>query len=364
MNEMMTPVEGKQVDGAVNIEGGKPGATGWRNVFKVHPGCAVFPAMSPDQLRALGEDIKANGLQATIKYVRYHRGTGQYDSRRGKEGDTGLILIDGRNRLDAMELVGEGVPTTVEEIEFDLINFEKVEVKDDAEIVAYIVSANIHRRHLTTEQKIDLVEKVIKLNPKISSRRAAKLAGVSPTTATKARGKLERSGDVSTVDTSIDTRGRRQPVRRKTTTPKKLRGAAVEGIDPPRDATQPELPLNPAPVPAEAAAKSENQESTFSDEDAPAAEAPRLEAGAAPPEPAGAPQPPDPAREHLAYILGGTGAFRHVPLDADFNRMATIIDPGERERCKEAMNMVAKIARLLLIALERSDLERGDPAAA
>jgi hypothetical protein len=41
--------------------------------------------------------------------------------------------------------------------------------------------------------------------------------------------------------------------------------------------------------------------------------------------------------------------------------MATIIDPGERERCKDDMKMVGKIARHLLIALERSDLERSDP---
>jgi len=95
---------------------------------------------------------------------------------------------------------------------------------------------------------------------------------------------------------------------------------------------------------------------------APAA-SPAEKRDAAPPKPAEAPQPLDPARDYLAYILGGTEAFRHVPLDADFDCMATIIDSGERERCKEAMKMVAKIARLLLIALERSDVKRDDPPA-
>jgi hypothetical protein len=84
-----------------------------------------------------------------------------------------------------------------------------------ADAHAYVISANIHRRHLTAAQKIDLVEKLIKANPEMSSRRAAKLAGVSPTTATKSRQKLEQSGDVSTVDTSIDTKGRKQPAKKK-----------------------------------------------------------------------------------------------------------------------------------------------------
>ena len=48
----------------------------------------------------------------------------------------------------------------------------------------------------------------------MSSRRAAKLAGVSPTTGVKARHKLEVAGHVSTVDTSIDTKGRKQPTHK------------------------------------------------------------------------------------------------------------------------------------------------------
>jgi len=37
--------------------------------------------------------------------------------------------------------------------------------------------------------------------------------------------------------------------------------------------------------------------------------------------------------------------------------MATIIDPGERERCEKDMAAAAEIARRLRIALMRSDLE-------
>jgi hypothetical protein len=77
MNKIVeSPIEGEQVAGAVSAEAGESAAigttaTGWRNVFKIHPACAIFPASSPDDLRVLGEDIKANGLRETIKYVRY-----------------------------------------------------------------------------------------------------------------------------------------------------------------------------------------------------------------------------------------------------------------------------------------------------
>ena len=64
-----------------------PQPKSWRDVLPIHPAAELFPLMSEPELRELGEDIQANGLQAPI--VLY----------KGK-------LLDGRNRLDAMELVG------------------------------------------------------------------------------------------------------------------------------------------------------------------------------------------------------------------------------------------------------------------
>ena len=64
-----------------------PQRKSWRDVLPIHPAAELFPLMSESELRELGEDIKANGLRTSI--VLYE----------GK-------LLDGRNRLDAMELVG------------------------------------------------------------------------------------------------------------------------------------------------------------------------------------------------------------------------------------------------------------------
>jgi hypothetical protein len=36
--------------------------TSWRDVIEVHPAADLFPMMAPDDLRALGENIKKNGL--------------------------------------------------------------------------------------------------------------------------------------------------------------------------------------------------------------------------------------------------------------------------------------------------------------
>jgi hypothetical protein len=36
----------------------------WRDVLKVHPVCELFLLMSPDELRALGDDIEKNGLKS------------------------------------------------------------------------------------------------------------------------------------------------------------------------------------------------------------------------------------------------------------------------------------------------------------
>jgi hypothetical protein len=73
-----------------------------------------------DELRELAEDIKANGLRHPIVL------------------DEKGVLIDGRNRLAACNLAG--VPP----------RFETLNGHDP---VAYIISANVNRRHLTEGQR-------------------------------------------------------------------------------------------------------------------------------------------------------------------------------------------------------------------
>ena len=67
----------------------------WRQFYEVHLAAKLFPGVSEDELRSLGEDIKKNGLKESITLW----------SMKPEESESAVIL-DGCNRLDAMELVG------------------------------------------------------------------------------------------------------------------------------------------------------------------------------------------------------------------------------------------------------------------
>jgi hypothetical protein len=85
------------------------------------------------------------------------------------------------------------------------------------------MSTNLHRRHLTTEQKRTIVATVLKAQPAKSDRQVAKSVGVSPSTVGSERKKQEQAGDVSKLDTRTDTKGREQPA----TKPPKWSGAEI-----------------------------------------------------------------------------------------------------------------------------------------
>ena len=71
-------------------------------------------------------------------------------------------------------------------------------------------------------------EKIANIPEEKSDRRVAKDLGISPSTVGAARNDLEESGDVSKLDTSIDTLGRKQP--RKRTHSFGCGGPLVEGF--------------------------------------------------------------------------------------------------------------------------------------
>lgn len=89
------------------------------NAIAVHPAAAVWPQLPTDELKALADDIAANGLIDPISL------------------DNDGQLVDGRNRLAACELAG------VKPV------FVTITAVDDAEIAAFIVSRNSARRHMT-----------------------------------------------------------------------------------------------------------------------------------------------------------------------------------------------------------------------
>ena len=99
--------------------------------LKFHPLANLFPMLSDTELADLGEDIRANGQVETVKL---HRG----------------MVLDGRNRYTACGLKGLGVRTEV---------FEGT----DREALAWVISKNLKRRHLTESQRAMVAAKLATL---------------------------------------------------------------------------------------------------------------------------------------------------------------------------------------------------------
>jgi hypothetical protein len=115
----------------------------WRERYKVHPAADVFPMMSDEELAALGGDILLNGgdLHDPITFV---------------DGNPPDEILDGRNRLEAMERVGllhDG------EVRWQC----KVHYGDP---FAYVASKNLHRRHMLKSERADAIVALAKLSAK------------------------------------------------------------------------------------------------------------------------------------------------------------------------------------------------------
>ena len=186
---------------------------GWRSTLPIHPAAEMFPLMSPDELRTIGEDIMKNGLRSPIALWR-------------ADPKSPLSLPDGRNRLDAIE-VATGKPVTIGAPSLmagDFLACDKVIVLDSrVDPWAYAISANIHRRHLTAEDKRNLIVKLLKANPERSNNATAKIAKVDDKTVGTVRAELERRSEIPNVKARTDTKGRKQPARKQAT--KKKRAA-------------------------------------------------------------------------------------------------------------------------------------------
>ena len=64
----------------------------WRDYLQVHPAAELFPPIAESELKELAEDIKKYGLHNPIIAWR--------------NSDKELMLVDGRNRLDALATLG------------------------------------------------------------------------------------------------------------------------------------------------------------------------------------------------------------------------------------------------------------------
>jgi hypothetical protein len=174
----------------------------WREQYNVHPAADVFPMMSDEELAALGEDIEENGLRDPIKLLR----TGK-EKRAPEYGENAFtqptVILDGRNRLEAMERAGWDLDGC--RVKWEYVNGSRGPFPPDFDAVAYVISANIKRRHLTKQEQADLIVAAIKAGEEYSATLAEKSRG-RPKSQLKSKAcELAAKADISerTVERSI-----------------------------------------------------------------------------------------------------------------------------------------------------------------
>jgi ParB-like chromosome segregation protein Spo0J len=205
---------------------------GWRDHLPVHPAADLFPLMSESELRELGEDIKVNGLQSPITVVCENIRLNDFK------------LLDGRNRLDAMELIGVDfkikrgwkqkdnktvyLQFSDKEVGCPDRACTYVAVLDEKEALEFVVSANIHRRHLTSEQKRELIAKIFKAKPGASNRNIAKQTKADDKTVAAVRRDLESTAKIPQLEKTTGADGKQRKSRAKKKTREILK-AITEG---------------------------------------------------------------------------------------------------------------------------------------
>jgi hypothetical protein len=154
-------------------------------MMEPHPAAMLLPAMSEAEYGELKNDIQTNGLREPI-WV--------YDNQ----------VLDGRHRLRAC-------------VELD-VEFETHEYTG-GDPFGFVVSMNLHRRHLTAEQRRATAEALLKADPTRSDRAIARLAKVDHKTVAAARAEGEATGEIPQLKETKGTDGKIRPRVKRSSTP-------------------------------------------------------------------------------------------------------------------------------------------------
>ena len=175
------------------------GTTSWRDVVKIHPAAEMFPRLLDGELRELAEDIKQVGQRVPVAVFHPDLDFEQ--------------LLDGRSRLDAMQLAGLPIVKN-SALDRDVVMVEDIQANVDP--YAYVVSVNIHRRHLSAEKKRELIGTLLKAKPEQSNRAIAKLAKADDKTVASVRRGLEATAEIPQLGKTIGADKKGRSTTRKT----------------------------------------------------------------------------------------------------------------------------------------------------
>ena len=171
----------------------------WRDALPIHPAAELFPLMSESELGELARDIKKHALRERPVF---------YD-----DPELGICVLDGRNRLDAFERIGREVVNADGRL-LPSSSFSIIKGGRTFDPVAFVLTKNLHRRHLTAEQKREIIAKVIEADPTRSDRQIAEMVKRDHKTVADVREKMEDVGRIPHVEIRTDSRGRKQPAKK------------------------------------------------------------------------------------------------------------------------------------------------------
>src|SRR5215469_2538989 len=148
-----------------------------------HEFSKLFPPISEEDFGKLAADIKLHGLRQHI--VLYQ----------GK-------ILDGNNRYRACSLAG---------VKPSFADFTGI----DADARNYVISANIHRRHLSPDQRREIIAALLKDNPGQSSRMVATQTNTSHHTVEAVRAEMVAGGQIAHQEKTVGKDGVAQPTKTK-----------------------------------------------------------------------------------------------------------------------------------------------------
>ena len=162
--------------------------------MKIHPYANLFPMQSDEEIQLLADDIAKHGLRQPIII------------------DKDEQILDGRNRSAACAIAQ--VKPLCEPF-----------VGTEAELLAYVVSVNVHRRHLSTSQRAEIAAKIADMtfganqhsgkkkkeggsndppSKPVSTKQAAKLMNVSTASVKRAKAAAKPAKEVKAAVAAVE----------------------------------------------------------------------------------------------------------------------------------------------------------------
>lgn len=146
----------------------------------------LMPSLTAEEYNELRDDIAANGV--TVPIITTEGGE----------------IIDGHHRARIARALGVPCP------EQQVSGYSEAELRDMA------FRLNAHRRHLSREQRRELIVQSVKTDPELSNRQHAERTGVDHKTVAPVRAQLENRGEIPHVSERRDSTGRQQPASKPT----------------------------------------------------------------------------------------------------------------------------------------------------